>query len=210
MDKQSFIEKTPYLYHLTDKRNLPLIKEQRTLYSTAEIIALSGLENGDEFLRIRRPEHSIVNVNGKSVYIRDQRPLNKALENCLTHSWKPAQFIYHLNSRVFMWPNLKRLWTHYGRYVNENPIIFRFDTSVILELNDQAELSDINSGATRPSGALGGKAAARGKNTFKKIEDCDYRIGKVAEVTFPGFCVLPANFKIGNTPEGRWRETCLN
>jgi hypothetical protein len=76
-----------------------------------------------------------------------------------------------------------------------------------LELNgDNVELSNINSGATRPSGTLGGKAAARGKETFQIIEQCTYPVRKAAEVTFPSVCILPFEFEIGKSPDGSWKE----
>lgn len=204
MNKKDFIAKMPYLYHLTDPRNLICIKNEGTLYSTVEIIKVADIHGGNEFLKQRRPEHRIVDFNKYKIHLRDQRPLNRALEKCLTHNWKPEQFIFHLNSRVFMWPTIKRLRIHYGRYANENPIILRFSTKEILELNHHAEITHINSGATRPSGALGGKAASRGKNTFKKFEVFDMTISKVAEVTFPAQCILPKVFQSGTSPEGPW------
>lgn len=205
MDKQRFIENIEYLYHLTDRRNLPLIREKGSIMSTVTIIKLSGIEGGDDFLRNRRPQHYPAKVDGKTIHIRDQRPLNRALEKCLTDKWTPGDFIFHLNSRVFMWPNIRRLQIHYGRYQEENPVILRFNTGVLLKLNKHVEISRINSGATRPSGALGGKAATRGKDTFKKIEDCEYPLGQVAEVTFPVSCKLPVIFEIGDSPIGKWK-----
>ncbi len=211
MDIQHFIEKTPYLYHLTDRCNLDFIKESKKLFSTVQIIKMAEDEDGDgdSFLRTRRPKHSPIKINGFDLSIRDQRPLNKALERCLTDNWTAGDFILHLNRRVFFWPSLKRLRIHYGRYASENPIILRFSTKQMLELNKHAEITNINSGATRPSGALGGKAAARGKNTFKKFENFDLAASKVAEVTFPEFCCLPDEFFIGNSPEGPWRKDSL-
>ncbi|WP_207516094.1 DUF7002 family protein [Longitalea luteola] len=209
MDKQEFIKKTPFLYHLTDSRNLDFIKHQKKLLSTSEIVAISGIAEADDFLKSKRPQHSILVVNGVNVFIRDQRPLNKALEKCLTDNWTPADFIYHLNRRVFMWPNIKRLAIHYGRYESENPIIFRFNTNDILALNGHVEFSKINSGATRPSATLGGKAAPRGKDTFQTFEDYSFNISSVTEVTFPQYCILPQQFEIGSSPNGDWEKSTL-
>lgn len=206
MDKEKFIEKTPYLYHLTDRRNLESIYQHKKILSTTELVSLANIENAENFLRQRRPLHTNIKANGYDVFIRDQRPLNRALNNCLTDNWTPEDYIYHLNRRVFMWPTLKRLWIHYGRYESENPIILRFSAKEILELNNHAEITNINSGATRPSGALGGKAAARGKDTFKKFEVFDLTVSKVAEVTFPEFCLLPNNYQKANNPDGPWQN----
>lgn len=210
MDIQTFLKKTPYLYHLTERKNLNTILQGGRLLSTVEIVNMAGIDNADEFLRTRRSDHTVITVNGIDYYIRDQRPLNKALNKCLTDNWTAGDFIHHLNNRVFLWPNLKRLQIHFGRYEEEQPIIMRFSTGDIFTLNDHAEITHINSGATRPSGVFGGRAAPRGKGTFKKIQDFDLAVGKVAEVTFPGFCILPSSFHTGNSPDGEWEEITLD
>jgi hypothetical protein len=209
MDKQEFVKKTPFLYHLTDSRNLEFIKHQKKLLSTSQIVAMSGIAEADAFLKNRRAQHSILDVNGVNLFIRDQKPLNKALAKCLTDNWTSAEFIYHLNSRVFMWPNIKRLATHFGRYEKENPIIFRFNTPDILALNEHVEFSKINSGATRPSGVFGGKAAPRGKDTFQNFDDYSFKVGSVAEVTFPQHCLLSTQFEISSSPFGDWQQCTL-
>jgi len=210
MNRDELIKKTPFLYHLTDEKNIAFIKAKKKLYSTTELISLSNLQKKEEFITTRRSEHTQISIDGYTIFIRDQRPLNKALDKCLTDGWTRNEFIAHLNNRVFMWPNLSRLNIHYGRYEFEMPVIFRFNTSELLELNEnKVELARINSGATRPSGTLGGKAAARGKNTFLKIEQCDYPVRNVAEVTFPNICILPNRFEKGYNPSGPWDEFIL-
>jgi len=210
MELQTFLDKTPYLYHLTDRKNLNAIIKGGRLISTVGLVNMAGMENAEVFLRTRRAEHSVIEIDGIDHYIRDQRPLNRALDKCLTDNWTRGDYIYHLNDRVFLWPNLKRLEIHFGRYEDEQPVIMRFSTGDIFELNDHAEITHINSGATRPSGVFGGKAAPRGKNTFKKIEDFELTAVRVAEVTFPGFCILPASFHIGNSPDGEWEQITLD
>jgi len=210
MEKELFVEYIPFLYHLTDKRNLALIKGYKKLFSTTTLISMAKIENPEEFLTTRRPLHEEIIIKDSKIYIRDQRPLNRALDKCLTDDMKPSDFILHLNARVFMWPNLKRLWTHFSRYESENPIILRFDTSKILELNSIVELSRINSGATRPSGVFGGKAAPRGKGTFVDIRKWVTGPNDVAEVTFPSFCILPNEFNLGTSPEGKWSDVIIS
>ncbi|MHA4847180.1 DUF7002 family protein [Flavitalea antarctica] len=201
----TFIEKIPFLYHLTDVSNLPYIVEKGALLSTEELIKLANPESVQTFVSTRRAEHTTLQIGDATVRIRDQRPLNKALDKCLTDGWTREDFIRHLNCRVFMWPNLKRLNIHFGRYAHEKPVILRFRSKEVLELNRNIQLSRINSGATRPSGTLGGRAAARGKDTFVQLQNYDLQPATIAEVTFPRLCVIPSTFLLGQHPAGPWK-----
>lgn len=204
MEREEFIKKVPYIYHLTDSRNLDYILSERRLSSAVNIINSSTLVEKEVLATTRREGHVNLNVNGTEIWIRDQRPLNRALDKCLTPGWTREQYIYLLNSRVFLWPNLKRLQTHYSRYQNENPVILKFEINLALETNPSPELCHLNSGATRPLGILGGVAPIRGENTFVSIEEYDKGFQKLAEVTFPNSFILPNQFWIGNSPNGNW------
>ena len=204
MDLEQFIDKIPFVYHLTDIQNIKNIFKQKRLISTVNIFDVAGFSINDERLFKRRKEHLVLESNLK-YNIRDQRPLTKALNNCLIDDCTAEEFIYLLNKRVFFWPNLRRLEIHYGRYKNETPKILKFDTASIVELNKKRiELSRINSGATRCSGTLGGRAAARGKSTFVKIKNYDLTYRSIAEVTVLNFCNLPKIFYISDNPNGKW------
>lgn len=89
------------------------------------------------------------------------------------------------------------------------PIVLRVSTREILEQNKNVEITNINCGATRPSGTLGGIAAPRGKDTFKSFELFQITVGKVAEVTFPDHCILPTYFDLGTSPDGPWTKVNL-
>ena len=210
MEKSAFIARSPFLYHLTDQRNLDSILASQQILSTAAIIQASSIENKRAFLRTRRPVHCSVNVGDSVCHIRDQRPISlKALSKCLTDNWDTGDFIAHLNKRVFFWPNIKRLTIHYSRYKNENPVILRFDSAEILELNPNAEFCRLNSGATRANSYLGGKPPARGRETFLRANAYPLSASSVAEVTFPNLCNLPDDLSIAKTPNGRWRAIQL-
>lgn len=209
MIKEEFIQQTPFLYHLTDRRNLPSIKKWGRLYSTVDLVGKSGIQNANEYLHSQRPQHTSLIINGYEVFVRDQKPLNRALDKCLTDNWTREDYIYHLNKRVFTWPTINRLVKHYNRYENENPLILKFATEEILALNSNVEITRLNSGATRPLGVLGGVAPPRGKDTFKPFEEYDLSIKSVAEVTFLSSCLLPATFDIGSTPSSVWEKISL-
>ncbi|MFP5041625.1 DUF7002 family protein [Parasediminibacterium sp. JCM 36343] len=209
MEQNELLNKVPYIYHLTDKRNLDFIYETKKLYSTNRLIDLSNYSERETLKTNRRIEHISLDINGKRICIRDQRPLNAALDKCLTDGWNRSQFIHLLNSRVFFWPNLKRLNIHFGRYKNECPVIFKIDTSAAIQLNPLVELCHLNSGATRPLGILGGKAPERGANTFVSIGDYSKGISKLAEVTFPSYFNFPDSFFISFSPAGPWETRFL-
>ncbi len=202
MDLEKFIEKTPYLYHLTSQENAANIINQQKLFSTNELIAQSGNKDYEKVKREKRPVHLKLSVNGVTVDIRDQQPISMvALPKCLTDGWNVGDFLHHLNDRVFMWPTLKRLWSHFNRYENEKPVIFRFSTRELLEANPHVKFCRLNSGATRANSYLGGKAPERGSQTFQIAENFNFPIGNVAEVTFEKECVVAGQFTTGLRPD---------
>jgi hypothetical protein len=205
MDLEKFIERTPYLYHLTSQENAKNIINQQKLFSTNELISQSGNEDYEKVKREKRPAHLTLTVNGITVDIRDQQPISMvALPKCLTDGWSVGDFLYHLNDRVFMWPTLKRLWSHFNRYENEKPVIFRFSTRDIIKANPHVKFCRLNSGATRANSYLGGKAPARGADTFQRAEDYDFPIGSVAEVTFETECIVAGSFSTDFRPDGQF------
>ena len=202
---EKFIRINPFLYHLTDRRNLPHIIESRRLMSTSELVNSSDLENKEDFIRVRRPSHAELSYNGRTLYIRDQKPISLVvLERSLTDNWTSSDFIEHLNKRVFFWPNLNRLQKHFNRYEGENPVILRFSTDEILALNSDAEFSRLNSGATRCSSHWNGNAPERGPRTFLNAQNYMLSERLVAEVTIPNFSFLPDSFEKTNNPNNNW------
>ncbi len=206
MDKQQFLDKTPYLYHLTSSDNLDSVLSDRKLYSTVELFEMSSIKSsGDSFLRTRRDNHVALDINGLKVYVRDQQPITRALDRCLTDNWTREDFIHFLNQRVFTWPNLKRLNIHFGRYASEKPVILRLPTLDVIKLNPAPLITNLNSGATRCIPKYRG-APPRGKDTFKSIENYDGNPSSIAEVTFINECVLPDMIEIGIHPNGPWKK----
>lgn len=209
MEIADFIEKRTYLYHLTSPDNLNAIFQCGQIFSTNELLLRSTCSQRErETLSYsRRPEHVYININGNEIMIRDQRPVSiKALEKCLTGNWKAGDFINHLNERVFFWPTLKRLNTHYTRYLIEGPSILRISTEAVLDINDHVKFCRLNSGATRCSHHYGGAPPPRGEDTFRVANEFDYEPQNVAEVTFESSCRLPRNVWISSSPEGPWEE----
>ena len=208
MDLTKFIKLRPFLYHLTDRRNIQnLLDNGGILYSTTELVKKSSLSppRKSKLIHERRPIHEEISVAGHNIFIRDQRPISiQNLIKCIPTTWTVGDYINHLNERVFFWPTIHRLTRHYNRYSHEKPIIIKVDTSILLNLNPHSEFCRLNSGATRSSSHHNGGPPPRGGDTFLNAKDYSFNQGSVAEVTFPKICYLPEKILIGDTPNGQW------
>ena len=212
MEISEFIRKKEFLYHLTNRDNFEKIKATKELLSTEAIINLSSFDENErnEFLSQRRKTHEIIEIGEDKYHIRDQRPISILnLVKCLTSGFSVKDFFKMLNCRVFFWPTIQRLNSHYKRYSSESPIIIRVSTEELLRINPHSEFCRLNSGATRSNSHLNGAPPERGNGTFLPADEFKYTVGKVAEVTFPGSCKLPRSIYIGESPDGPWEEVII-
>jgi hypothetical protein len=211
MDIEKFISHSPFLYHLTCKQNAENIINAQALYSANALIDKTKQKKNVGIKTNKRFSHEQLIIDGLEVFLRDQRPISeKALSKCLTDNWNVSDFLYHLNDRVFMWPNLDRLQRHFKRYEKEKPIIFRFDTRDLISANKHAKFCRLNSGATRPSSYLGGIAPERGPNTFVTASDFSRPVREVAEVTFEKHCNITGLFGLDSYPLGDFKKALVN
>lgn len=210
MEVQKFVKLREYLYHLTDESNLSPILAAGVL-SSAEVLArLAGVPNVDQFLRTRRLGHCPLNNGKLKAILRDQDPLfkNIIIKN-LEGGWTFEDFVYSLNSRVFLWATEKDLNTHYKRYENqgEYPKILRFRTAELFSANKQEpQFCRFNSGAPRCSSFYEEGAAPRGPRTFLKASDYETTPSSVREITFVKSCILPDDIWISNHPNNPYRK----
>lgn len=203
MDINKFIALRPYLYHLTDRDNLPLILEYGKLLSTRRIIELSNNPGNIPINTKRRSKHEKIIVGNHVISIRDQKPISELnLAKCLTNGWDCARFYSHLNDRVFMWSKPGYLNNHYNTYKHEEPIILRFNTDLVIAMNPHVKFCRLNSGATRSSSHHNGAPPPRGMDTFKPADTFDFIPSQVKEVTFENECILPEEIYISNSPYG--------
>jgi hypothetical protein len=206
MNIEKFIEKRPYLYHLTSSSNANLIIAEKRIYSANELIRMSKDEQHLPIQRKKRTNHYLLYINGNAYSLRDQKPISeKALAKCLTDGWEVSDFLYHLNNRVFMWPTLDRLRRHFNRYKEEKPVIFRFPTEKLLAINSHVLFCRLNSGATRANSYLGGKAPARGRQSFLPADQFQHAVREVAEVTFPKYCDISMDLAYSSSPDGKYK-----
>jgi hypothetical protein len=210
IDLKLLSQKRPFLYHLTSKSNLPSIVSAKALLSASVLL---GQADGQELLhsRVRRANHLPIEIKGRPVLIRDQRPLSeKALPKCLDDGLTPEDYYELLNDRVFLWATVSRLCRHHDRYRSEDPVLLRFPTAELLRLNPDVEFSRINSGATRANSYLGGIAPRRGRATFQPARDYAYGVSSIVEVTVRQRCILPERFELASNPEGPWNGVRTN
>jgi hypothetical protein len=207
MEIQEFISKRPYLYHLTSIQNAEKIIEERKIYSANRLIDMSGNPAYQSIKRQKRVDAQKIIVNSIPYFLRDQQPISElALSKCLTNNWEVADFLEYLNARVFMWPTIDRLWRHFNRYIDEKPVIFRFTTNEVLDLNPNVKFCRLNSGATRANSYLGGKAPERGIDTFVTADSYQRPIGSVAEVTFENECDVNCAIHTSSKPDGVYKH----
>lgn len=210
MNKEEFENKRPYLYHLTDRRNLKNISKYGILKSTTTLVNSSDLENKIEFLQTKRNSHEVLNIQGTEIHIRDQNPISEiVLRRSLEPNCSYEEYLMILNSHVFFWPTKIRLERHFKRYIDEKPIILRIKTQDLFNLNKNPKFSRLNSGATRCSSHWGGNAPERGKKTFLLAYQYEKPIPSVAEVTFENECHLPDTIYISGKPNGRFESIKL-
>jgi hypothetical protein len=206
IDLDQLCEKRPFLYHLTNRENVPSIVRERVMWSASALLQAAEDHAPRRYIREKRPNHVTIRVRRQNVHIRDQRPISeKLLANCLLGGLVLGDYYELLNDRVFFWPTLQRLRRHYDRYEPEGPTILRFRTEDLLALN-HVELSRLNSGATRANSYLGGVAPPRGRETFRSPDNYEHGISSIAEVTVEGYCTLPDNFEQAPSPDGPWTE----
>lgn len=201
---KQFIQLRPYLYHLTSRSNLPLIRSNQTLCSAGVLLTRAGLSG---VIQTKRLEHLSIVVEGDRFHIRDQSPLH-AGNTMLTDGWTFENLVESLNERVYFWPGTaltpsKYGVRHHGRYTDEDPVIIRVQTERIIELNsdNKPEFCKFNSGSPRCSG---GRKSPRGPQTFVRAENAPFSMGRVVEVTFLKSVRLPPAFETSDQPTGPW------
>jgi len=210
MNIDRFIMTRPFVYHLTNRKNLDSIVETRHFYSTQTISEMVKMTNRIDFLKTRRRGCVEIGDGNRIYHIRDQDPLSETvLIKCLEDGWTFSDFVYHLNSKVFFWPTEKDLLKHFARYqkTNEKLIIFKIETEALFALNKQApKFCRLNSGAPRASSGHKGKGAPRGSRTFLTAKDYPGLPSTVREVTFEEMCILPPSMLVANQPHGPFKK----
>ena len=200
----AFVSRWPFAYHLTSSRNIRRIRSTGRLETAAALIEKAECL---ELLRVKRPEHVEVKVDGNSVMLRDQEPLYE--KNVLwADGWQLGDLVETLNGRVFFWPGgisgpRDHGQRHFERYRDEAPVILRVPTLDLLSRNPGTipQFCAVNSGSPRWSG---GQASPRGVDTFVPGERFPRRVSEVVELTFATGVDLPSTTELSNSVDGPW------
>lgn len=202
---EQFNDARPFLYHLTDSKNLVHMRETGFLKPAAALLRQAGRA---ELLRTRRSIYVAIHGNNRCIVLRDQTPLHRGNIKLLD-GYEFEDFVESLNNRVFFWsgnasgPSAYGM-RHFKRYEGERPVILRLGFQSLLEVNSSAKplFCAYNSGSPR---CFMGEKSPRGRDTFLEAQCFGGTISKVVEVTFDQEMVLPSSTEYGRRPDGRWK-----
>lgn len=191
IDVDRFVQARPRLFHLTARTNVAAILGDLLLRPASELFALAG-ELGR--LRERRQSECVLQVDGRSIHVRDQAPLHRG-HMALAMGWTFEDFVAHLNEHVFFWPGTVAGLGPYGRryaarYASEDNVLLMVDTATLLKANatQAVRFCRYNSGSPRCNR---GCPSPRGPNSFQTASEYDGVPSSVVEVTFRGPVALP-------------------
>src|SRR6266853_1172598 len=171
MDASDLIANYPILYHMAAKGSWQSIR-QHGLLSTSGLLDLYSIQ-GDERVAIEdrhRPESATIShPELGTVTIRDQKPMSDAgLQRALQDELSPTEWYRILNSKVFFWTNVDRLYrllSARAYRADEHDVLWVNTESVVRAHATRIRLCSMNSGATKPF------PHPRGRDTFLAISD---------------------------------------
>ena len=195
----------PYLFHLTSRENVDLLRHTRQLLPASAILSEA---DACDWLDRKRQDHVKVQFRGQLLLVRDQKPLYQG-NTALADGWTFGHLIRSLNDRVFFWPGtspgvpIAYGERHFERYKSEGPKILRIGTRDLIIENSELtpEFCKYNSGSPRCSG---GKGSPRGLETFVTCSQAPFRPSAAIEVTFRGTVSIPTSCEIGDSTVGPW------
>ena len=209
--KMSFSEKNyaqirPFLYHLTFRENMGRIAFTRRLQSAATLHRIAGQKH---ILTCPRRKRMHLTVGDHRVILNCQATFHENNAQ-FTKGWSLPKFVKHLNRHVFFWSGWERGPVKYGvryfgHYSSLDPVIIRARFVSVRKQNSKSAplFCRYNSGSPRWSNR---QRSCRGPETFAPAESCGYTAGKVTEVVFRDFVVLPDDTESANSLDGPWRR----
>lgn len=159
-----FQAKFRYLYHVTDKRNLPGIC-RRGLLPTVTLLKELGIDKPtiDEITTAARPrDRAVKDSTGETFIITNNKPLLGSILSSVLVDMTAEQWLHSLNSRVFFWPEAFRMnATLIARSKNSPCCLLKLDANKLAERYYSCmEFSPINTGSVRSTNQR------RGSRTF--------------------------------------------
>lgn len=194
-DLSDFAQVRPWVYHLTDGRNLAAIRHSQRLSTAAELLERAGRSAE---MRQRRDQLVPVEVDGQTIVLKDQKPL--ALANADVSEWSAGDFIEHLNRHVFFWPGtlqgpVKHGTRLFAAYNGAGIAILRVPTLDLLNANPRTAplFCAFNSGAPRMQQ---GRRVRRGPDLFLPATAFPRRASEVVEMVFSSSMDLPSTTEV--------------
>ena len=194
-------------YHTSCRTNFEAIRTSGTLESAEALLRGTSHEH---LLSQRRATSSIVQVNGRAVRVRDNRPLAPG-SLALPDGWSLSDWLQELNSWAFMWPGgesgpIARGKAHFARYAAEGDVFtIRVRLRSVIEANGDGQLfvTRCNSGSARHHG---GQPVSRGLQTFSAPEAAGFRPSDVVELAYRGRIHLPDEAMWSQSLGGPWHD----
>jgi hypothetical protein len=161
-----------------------------------------------DLLRTPRRKNETIIVDGRSIVLRDQKPLHKGNIK-LPNGFTFEDFVETLNRRIFFWPGSKLTpidygMRHFAHYESDNPVILRIDLDSLVQGNPllTPHFCRYNSGSPRCSH---GKRIPRSPRTFLAATHFVGTPSQVVEITFQSEIRLPLTTEFGRSPGGPWK-----
>ena len=192
-------------YHVCGAVNFTSIRSSRFLLSASTLLSGTAYEH---LLRARRSSSLVVPVNGRSVEIRDHRPLvPRSLS--LPDGYTVEDFVGELNARVFFWVGtesgpVRSGKNHIARYASEGAVyILRVPLANLLRANptEALQVTFCNSGSARHNQGL---PAFRSPATFQAPAEASRSAAEVIELTYRAQAILPPETCYSTSLSGPW------
>jgi len=203
---EEYVTLRPYLYHLTAAVNVEQILHSRILVPAATLLQRAGR---NVLLRVRREGPEPLMLDGRTIQLCDQAPLNKGNVE-LNGGWTFEDLVENLNARCFFWPGHDKSPNRYGvrhfkRYEHDRPVLLRFTFRSLVSANPHIVplFCAYNSGAPRCSN---GQRSPRGPDTFQPAAAFNRPTHQVVEVSFASEVMIPSHAEIGTHPNGPWHS----
>jgi hypothetical protein len=209
--REQFVRLRPYLYHLTNPTNLPMLRRERSLRSAAWWAGAAHrfapqLEDPEAFLAAPRLRPVTLRVGrGRRVTLNDQFPM-RSRRSFASLRGTYEDYLRCLNALVFWWPGdgerLKSKGSLAETFALRNARAgwLRIPTADAWGEAAPVRFCRYNSGAPQARDGV-----ERGPHIFVTCDEPGLTVGGVAEVVFEHGLALPATAEWRDPGGQKWR-----
>jgi hypothetical protein len=202
MEVDEFLARWPWCYHVTARRNLAGIARRGCLLSANDLLVDA---QSPDLSCVRRTTDLVLSVRGLPAILRNQSTLDPNTIR-LVGGISLADYVYYLNSRVFLWPGDRdrpsegclRMLTSTG-----GQLVIRMRMQTLLESNSGRvpHLSFCNAGATWAACEL---TSVRSDAVFSPIDCFAGAADEIIEISYPQSVRLPPRCQSSTVACGPW------